>query len=54
METNNQQPAKVCGNCKHLKANRDQDSNVQSTYCVLHRRQVFGHFKCSNNRFEPK
>lgn len=54
MEANNNEKAKVCGNCSHLKVVRSDDGIIQKRYCELHRQSVFEHFKCSNNRFEAR
>ena len=54
MEAKGQAPEKVCANCKNFRRIITEDGIVQRQYCELHRQQVFGHFKCSNNKFTPK
>ena len=53
METN-QTKAKVCANCKFFHAYHTTEGTVLYHFCELHRQQVFGHFKCSNNKFEAR
>lgn len=54
MATDNQPKAKVCENCKFFEAYHTTEGTVHHHFCLQSNLQVFGHFKCSNNKFTEK
>ena len=54
MATDNQEKAKICENCKFFREYRSSEGIVLNHFCEQNNVQVFGHFKCSCNKFETR